>query len=169
MKENGLRTAEKYTADGRAERKLTKKDVVFGELGYVNDRFAGYRYRVSESLGYGRTIYDEDALRLQLRAGLGARQSEFTDAQGGGSESEVFLKPALTFFWRALPWLEIGEEFSSAIGSETTITSSKTALKSPITDSLYLKLGFDIEHNSNPPAGVDDTDTFTSLNLGYQF
>lgn len=169
VKENNQRTDETYTANGRLERNLTEKDSIYAALEYVDDRFGGYDYRVSESVGYGRTIHDMEHLKVQLRGGVGARQSKYTPALGGGSENEAFLEPALSVYWKPLEWLEFTEELSSAIGSETTITTSKSALKSPLGESLFLKLGLDVTHNSQPPLGTESTDSYTSLNLGYQF
>lgn len=49
---------------------------MFGLVSYENDRFAGFNYRMSETLGYGYRVISQDTLTLDLEAGPGARQTQ---------------------------------------------------------------------------------------------
>jgi putative salt-induced outer membrane protein YdiY len=38
-----------------------------------------------------------------------------------------------------------------------------------MTDTLALSLALDVRHNTDPPAGLEKTDTLTTVNLVYAF
>ena len=52
-KESDIRISEEYRFGNQTRYNLSEKDYVFGEIEYVNDRFSGYDYRISEYIGYG--------------------------------------------------------------------------------------------------------------------
>lgn len=165
-KEKDTRISEEYRAQNQTRYRLTERDYVFGELEYVNDRFSGYDYRVSELLGYGRDIFKSDRFTLTGEASLGARQSSLSD---GTEENSLLGKLGGKAEWKITDNLTFSEELTTSIASDATITESLTALKSNLTDSLYLKLGVDVEHISDVPPGKENTDTKTSLTVGYEF
>jgi putative salt-induced outer membrane protein YdiY len=53
-------------------------------------------------------------------------------------------------------------------GGQNTTTNANIALQVKMTDTLALSAGYQLTHNSEPPAGVGTTSTLTTLNLVYQ-
>lgn len=54
-------------------------------------------------------------------------------------------------------------------GDTNTYSKSETYLKLKINGNLNAKLGYEVKHNSDVPAGVDKTDTMTTVTLVYGF
>ncbi len=165
-KENAARSKEEYRVNNQTRYNLSNVNYIFGELDYVNDRFSGYDYRISELLGYGHQIIKRDNLKVNGEVSLGARQSSL---ENGDKENAFLGKIGGKLDWKITDSLNFTQSLSSSIGSDATITNSESALKSNLTETLYLKLGLDIEHISDVPVGRENTDIITKLNLGYDF
>lgn len=165
-KENDTRTSEEYRVENQTKYLLEEHNYVFGELGYVNDRFSGYEYRISELLGYGHHFIKEDDMTLSGEAGVGSRQSQL---EGQEEEVSALAKVKAIYDWKINDGLHFHQDLSYSIASDAGITESETSLKSSITDTLYLKLGFSVEHISDVPPNTENTDTQTSITAGYDF
>ena len=165
-KQDNIRINEEYRLKNQTRYNLSANDYMFGELEYVNDRFSGYNHRISELLGYGRSILTHDRYNIKGEVSIGARQSRL---ETGEDENSFLGKVSTIGDWKILDNLSLTQEITSAIASEAVITESNTALKSSLTDTLYLKLGLDIEHISDVPAGRKNTDTSTNISVGYDF
>ena len=164
--ENDTRTAEEYRANLNSRYKLNDKKYLFGELEYVNDRFSGYQYRVSENIGYGRIFIKSKKTNLEAEASIGARHSKLTNDK---RENSLIQKNTGRFSYQLTDNILFSEQASIAFGRDATITTSETSLKTQIANGLYLNFSLTIENISKVPAGTKNTDTLTKLNLGYNF
>lgn len=161
---DGSTTAEKYLAQGKSDYKFSERNYVFGALKYEADRFSGYDYQASETVGYGRRAINTPSAVLDLEAGLGARQSK-TDL--GKETSEGIVRGAANFSLNISPTAVFTEQFTVEAGKDSTISTSVTALKAKVNASLAMKLSYTVKHNSNPPDDADDTDSETAVTLIY--
>lgn len=167
-RENGSRTEEKYRIGGETDYKFSPLTYVFGEAEYVNDQFSGYEYRITEALGVGHKLIDEETMRLDIKGSIGGRHTK-EDTAAGKEESEVILKPAAEFDWDITDTLNFNQKLSSIIGSDKTISASNSSLSTNLIGMFDLKFAVDIEHVSAVPSGRKNTDTTTSLSLVYKF
>lgn len=165
--DTGVTTAERYNASGKSDYKLTEKSFVFGLLTYENDRFSGYDYRTTETLGYGRNIIKSDNLNLDLEAGLGARQSKVTDT--GDKLNEGLLHLAGNLGWKLSDTSTFTEELSSDVGKESTVSKSVTGLKTQIMGNLASKITYTAKYTTKVPSSVRQFDTETAVTLVYSF
>jgi putative salt-induced outer membrane protein len=165
-KENDVRTAEEYRLSNRTDYKFDDSNFAFGEVNYVNDRFSGFDYRISEIVGLGRTFYDSDIFYWQGRVGIGARQDKLTD---GEQENRPLFNLATDLEYTFSEWLSLTEDADISATTEATIIESETALKSKIIDQLALKAAFYIEHITDVPENAVDTDTRTTVGVVYDF
>ncbi len=159
-------TAERYGANWQSDYKISKRDYLFGRLSYETDKFSGYDYRTSETLGYGRRVLDITNMTLDLEAGAGARQSKL---ETGGSENEPIIRLGGKYAWQISPNAKFTENLWTEIGEDATITKSVTALQADIVGNLAMKLSFTVVNTSEVPAGVEKTDTETAVALVYGF
>ncbi len=164
--EADTRTAEDYRARFKTDYKLSDIDYLYGSISYVNDRFSGFEYRIEEFLGYGRTLWKDDTIELTAEVGLGARHSHL-ETTGATHEFTQRLKQGLN--WQIDENWKFEESLETTIGREATITNLQTALTTALAQSLNLRFRFDVEHISDVPAGRENTDTVTGLNLVYGF
>ena len=164
-KENRVRTDEEYRANFRSARKLSDKDDIFIELEYIDDRFSGYDYRMSELMGYNRYWFKQDDFDWKSSAAVGFQQTKDTL---GNSENAPLVR-----FQNDVRW-DINErvEFENTVKvdvSDINIFFTETGLKTQLHESLYLRLAFQTETLSEVPAGRKKTDTDTMINIGYDF
>lgn len=159
-------TGERYALSGKSDYKFDARSYVFGLVSYENDRFAGFDYRMSETLGYGYRVISQDTLTLDLEVGPGARQ---TQLRNSSSENEFMGYLSGKLLWKFSPSASLSEDLTTEIGSDTTITRSVTALTAQLVGSLAMKLSFTARHISEVPASVKDLDTETAMTLVYGF
>lgn len=165
-KEDSVRTDEEYQVNNQSKYNFTDRDYSFIEFEYVNDRFSGYQYRTSELMGYGRKIVKGDLWNLSAELSAGARQSSLTD---GSKEKSLLGKTGLKADWNITDKIKFEQEISSSFGSDAVITISDSAVKTKISDVLYLKFNYNIQHIDDIPADKKHMDRFTSLGIGYEF
>lgn len=157
-------TAEKYLASYKVDYKFTDVDYAFGMFKYENDRFSGYDYQTSETVGYGRRVVKTEAVTLDLELGAGARQ---TEPKAGDRTDESIVRGALNLGWAVSPTAVFTEQLTVEAGEEATITTSVTALKAKINTSLAMSLSYTVKNTSDVPPGIEETDTQTAVTLVY--
>ncbi len=163
----GATSAERYNFSGQSNYKLTERQSLFGIVTYENDRFSGYDSRTTEALGYGARVVAQENLKLDIEAGLGARQSKLTVS--GDTENEGVVHLAGNLAWDVSKTSHFTQELVSDIGEDSTVTKSVTALKTQINGSLAMKLSYTLKNTSKVPTGKEKTDTETAVTLVYGF
>lgn len=166
--QGGNSTAERYDVDGKTEYNFTKHNFVFDEAQYTKDLFAGIRQRISDTVGYGRRVIDTQKQTLDLQVGAGVRYDttqkpelkRYTDAIGtGGLDYELQITKNSSF-----------SETAQVQGGQSNVyMQSQTALKLRIYQNLFAQLSYTLDHNSQVPPGRSKTDTYTAINLAYEF
>jgi putative salt-induced outer membrane protein len=164
--ENDVTTAEAYDAGWKSERRITDHDFLFVRLDWRKDRFGGFDTQFSQTVGYGRRLIDMDSHKLNAELGIGARQSE---AQDGTSDSETILRGGLDYRWKLSETAEFRQDLIVESGGENTYLESVTALKARLLGELALVASYTIKHNTDVPALIEKTDTYTALALEYAF
>jgi putative salt-induced outer membrane protein len=159
-------TAKQFNLAGQSDYKLDNKGYLFVTLAYEDDKFSGYDYRVTESIGYGRRVIDDEGLTLNLEIGPGLRQSKLDN---GDSENESMIRGAAKLDWAISKTSHFAEVFTVEAGEDATVTKSVTSLSSQIEGNLSMKLTFTYKNTSDVPVNVDKTDTETSVTLVYSF
>lgn len=165
-KDNGTRSDEEYRVNFGSDYKINERDYFFGQLGYVNDRYAGFKYRITESLGVGRRWIDDGTYLLDTRIGPGFRHTKFTN---GDKEDNWVILTALEAGWKLNDFVELGEKASLEYAEENSIFTSSTFVKSKLSEVLAFRVGFDVEHKTDVPAGREKTDTRTTAGIVYDF
>lgn len=164
--ENEVTTAEAYDVGWKSERKITEHDFLFLRLDWRKDRFSGFDTQFSQTVGYGRRLIDTDVHKLNAELGVGARQSE---AQDGTSTSETIFRGGLDYRWKLSETAEFRQDLAIESGSENTYLESVTAVKARLLGDLAFVASYTIKHNTDVPATIEKTDTYTALALEYAF
>jgi len=161
-----ITNAENYQLGWLTNYDFSEKSYVFGRVGWLKDRFAGIVEQTSQTVGYGRRVFDTERHKLNAEIGGGARQFDSAD---GTSESEFIVRGGLDYTWAISENAEFSQGLIVEYGSSNTFTESITALKADLIGSLALVASYTIRNNSEVPAGTENTDTFTALSLEYGF
>lgn len=159
-------TAERYFLSGKSDYKFTEFNYIYATATYDNDRFSGYDYRATVSVGYGRRIIHEPTLSLDGEIGPGMRYSK---PDNGESDEEFLARLAANLKWQITDYSEFTQDLFSDIGEDATITKSITALTANINKSLALKLSYTYKYTSKVPIGIDKTDTETVVTIVYKY
>ena len=159
-------TAERYLGSLKSDYRFSKRDYAFGLLNYENDRFSGYDYRASATIGYGRRVIDTTPLWLELEVGPGARRSKLND---DGTQDEAVVRLAGSLGWQVSKTSLFEQDLSTEIGDDASISRSVSALSTQILGRLAMKLSYTYRYTSTVPEGVKKQDTETSVTLVYKF
>lgn len=159
-------TAEKYTFGWQSDYKFSKHNYFLGSFDYEDDRFSGYDYRATETVGLGHRTIDEKDLKLDLEIGPGARQSKL---ENGSTEDEFILRGSAKLAWTVSETSKFGEILTVDFGEDATITKSTTELTTKINTSLAMKVTYVYKNTSDVPPGTDETDTEMAVTLVYSF
>ncbi len=163
---NNVDSADSLVATEKTDYTFGKKAYVFGGLRYEDDKFSGFDSQSSVTLGVGSRFIETDKQTLDLSAGLGARRIEVT---GGASESDSTLNLQGKYNLKISEHASFQQDLLYESGDSNTHTESISALKMKIAGNLSSVLSYTIKNNSDVPAGVEKTDTITTVALGYDF
>lgn len=159
-------TAENYRFGYKADRKLDERNYVFGTASWEQDEFSGYESRLTEAVGYGRRILDTGTHTLELEIGVGARQTELIT---GEERDETIGRLAGDYLWKFGEYSQFSQIIVVESGEENTYTESVSSLTAQLVGELDLVLSYTIKRNSEVPLGLENTDTYTSVNVQYTF
>ena len=164
--DTGTTTAERYGLEWQSDYKLNDISWVFGSFRYESDQFSAYDNQQTITTGYGRKLMDNSISQLVGEIGIGYRDAEL---QSGMSESDAIIRGMLDYTRTVTDNSEFTNRFLVESGSDNTFLQNLAGFSVAMNDKFAVKLGFEYRHNSDVPAGVDDTDTITSANLVYNF
>jgi putative salt-induced outer membrane protein len=177
----GIASAERWDARLQSNYTFTPRWFAFGALSYENDRFSGFQYQATGSGGLGLKLFDSERTRLSLQAGVGYRSLRpeivTKDPETGavigrtplGTDTEVVATTGLDLMHQFNASTKVTDKLSSESGSTNTSVRNDLALEVKMSKKLSLAAGFSVLENTNPPIGVKQTDTITTLNVVYAF
>lgn len=176
QRQNGTTSREQFLAAYEPRWQFDENLFAFGLAQYERDRIQGFSARYSVSGGLGYKIVDDEDLQLSVKAGPAYRVTEFTD---GTSASRLAGLVGLDFDWQVLDRLkltqdvnalaETGGQATIIFDSANTTINLVSGLDFQVSDRLRSRLSYQIEYDSNPPAGAVSTDTLTRATLIYGF
>ncbi len=169
-KEDSARTGQKLSFSEKTDYKLVDDSFLYGAFLYEDDRFNGYDYQTSFSVGYGRRVINQETLIVDVEIGPGFRYSKYEEPENDNEdEEEPILRLGGKAVWTISATTSLKEGVSIEIGSESTISKSLTSFVTQIAGSISMKTSFDIKHSSNVPDDKKKLDTKTSISLVYSF
>jgi putative salt-induced outer membrane protein len=161
--DNGDLTAERYAAFGQSDYKLSDRSYWFGGLRYEKDTFGGFDYQASATTGYGYKFIDSESTKFSGQIGGGFRRSK--NAVTGATKGEGVATGQLDYEHAFNASTKLVDRLRVESGSSNTFASNELALQVKMSDRLALSVGVAVRHNTDPPAGLKQTDTLTTLNL----
>ncbi len=163
---DNVTTAEAYSLDWQSDYDLSERSYVFGLIAWNDDQFSGYDQQIRAALGYGRRFIDTERHALNGEVGAGARQADLRD---GTNEDESILRLSGDYLWIISETAEFSQSLAIESGSFNTYTETVTKLTADIRGNLSIVFSYTIKNNSEVPAGIENTDTFTAIALEYTF
>lgn len=164
-------TAQKWYVSAQTNYTFSKKEkrYVFGFGTYTDDRFNGYNFQSSWSIGYGKRWYQKDDNYFDAELGLGYSLDKPRDKM---TEKKSIVRVATSFEHKLLNDIV----FKQTIGADVAISNNDNtkikqvaSLTTKILKSLGLKFNFIVDYSTKVAQGKQRTNTETSVSLVYSF
>ena len=166
QRSKGVTTADRELASYEADYSFTPVFFASGLVQWEQDRFAGFSHRFTEALGVGYWISNLQDFRWQVSAGPALRQASLIN---GTKQNDVSARGATQVLWTIMPGTVLSEDAGIYVGGKDNTYSSTTALTTQIFGSLSARVSFNINVESQPPPGIDNTSTISRFTLVYNF
>lgn len=167
QKSDGETTREAFRASYQLDYRISDLWFAYGLFQWERDKFALLDRRFTESLGVGYTVLNTAPFSLILDGGVALRQTQYINPDR--EESDVAGRVTAKFAWDLRPGLRFTEEAGGLFGGTTSTLYSRSALTVAVFGALSARASFDVNYESEPPPGVETTDTITRFALVYSF
>lgn len=164
--DTGVSTAESYQLGWKSDYNFTERDYLYGLINWNKDRFSGVVEQTSPSVGYGRRVIDNPSHTLNLEIGAGYRDAERSD---GTTDSGGIVRGGLDYTWLWSETSGFDQDLNIESGSNNTYIESVSAIRARLVGDLNLVLSYTIKHNTDVPAGSEETDTLSAVSIEYAF
>lgn len=166
LRSQGQTEKQRYFVGYQGDYKFSDRAYALGLLSWERDRFAGFTRRYSEAIGIGYSVVKTPSMTLNLEAGPALRQTRYIS---GLSDNELAGRAALDYRWAIRSGVSFTENASLYAASGDSTLTSTTALDFKLGGALSARASLLVEHESDPPPGLDRTNTTSRLTLVYGF
>ena len=176
---SGIVAAERWGAGWQSNYNFSPEMFSFGGLRYQHDLFSGFQYQASETAGVGYKIFNNGDTKLSVQAGAGYRQErpEELDKLDTGQEirtlqskeNDAIFTAGLDYSQAFTKTTTLSNKLLVESGSDDTLITNALALTVKVSTRLALSLGYSLQDNTNPPAGLKKIDSVETANLVFAF
>lgn len=175
-KEEGT-TARRWQALTQSDYSFSQRTFWFGAARYEDDDFSGFEYQAALSSGMGRKFIDNERTKFSGTLGLGYKVLQSSDSfdddtgvllQRGERATDAILRSTLDYDRKLTGTTSLVDKFVTEAGDDNTFLENELSLQVKMMEALALAVGLAVRHNTNPPAGFQETDTLTTINLVYE-
>lgn len=166
QRSNGRTTDNRELASYEADYNFAPALKALGLVQWEQDPFAGFSRRLTETAGVAYTIIGTPDLSWLASAGPAWRQTEFIDHR---SVSDLSGHGATNVTWHITPGTVFTEDAGFYVGGRDNTYYSTTALTANVFGNLSARVSFNINIESSPPPGIDNTSTISRVTLVYSF
>ena len=165
--DEGVASKEKYYGSLQFNRKFSEHSYVAITVDQDRDRFSGYTYQTTASVGYGYRLVHTDLQHLDIEAAPGHRRDKLQDSQK--VDEEDIIRLALKYSWKINEGTTFTQTANADLGEGNTIYKTETGLQSQLNGSLATKLTYQIKYVDDAPDDNKNTDTEFGVTLVYSF
>ena len=179
-KSNDIVSAENFDAQWQSNYNFTNRLFAFGALHYADDKFSGFQYQETVSTGAGYSFIKLADATLDAQVGVGYRRlrPELLDKDASGDvisrtpedvETGVVATANIKGMYAFNAITKLTDVVAVESGSDNTLLQNDLGLQVNMSKTLAITVGYEIRHNSSPPAGLVKTDSQVTFNLAYAF
>ncbi|MEJ0005334.1 MAG: DUF481 domain-containing protein [Steroidobacteraceae bacterium] len=180
-KSNDIVSAESFDAQWQSNYNFTNRLFAFGALHYDDDKFSGFQYQETLSAGAGYSIVKLADATLDAQLGVGYRRlrpellikDPTTGDVIGRTPQDVETGVVATANIKGMYAFNTSTKLTDVValesGSDNTLLQNDLGLQVNMSKSLAITVGYEVKHNSSPPAGLTKTDSLVTFNLAYAF
>ncbi len=175
-------TAARYEAGASAGYMLDDRSYIVGALRYEHDSFSPYQYQYIASIGYGYQVLKNASDELSFEIGPGYKVVQAASFNvvnptpppaligiKPDSDSNVVARGAINYKHNFSDTVSFTDTFLVEAGSGDKFIQNDAGLSVKMSDKLALKVGYQVQHNSEVELGFKKTDQLLTTNLVYSF
>lgn len=156
-------TANRYEIGAKSDRKLTERSYLGAAARYESDDFSPYDYQATLALNYGGWLLREEGHSFKLEGGPGVRRAQLADT--GEVDTGALLRGFADYQHQITDSTRFFNTTLVEATSDNTFAQNDIGIAVSINKSLALKAAFQARHNTEVPAGTENTDTLSSVNI----
>lgn len=131
------------------------------------DKFSGYKYRITESIGFGYEIINKNNMLWRLEGGPGIRYNKLYLT--GITETKFLGRLSNTFEMGLWKNIKLSNKTSVIFTDSSTTYDNKAQLSARINAHLAAKLSYSVKHDTGAPLGKKKTDAISRATIVYDF
>ncbi len=156
-------TANRLELGGKTARRLGERQYLGFAARHERDDFSAYEHQSTLALNYGAWLVKEEGRSFQIEGGPGLRHARL--AEGGGSETDALLRGHADYEHRITASTRFFNTLLVEATPDNTFAQNDIGIAVSINKTLALKAALQARHNTEAPAGLERTDTLTSINI----
>jgi putative salt-induced outer membrane protein len=176
----GVVSAERWSALWQSDRTISSSAFAFGSLRYEHDMFDGFQYQATAATGLGYKLIQSKSTTLstQLGAGYTLSRPETLTRNAVGAVTARTVLPSQDYAIGTLSinyqqtltnTTTLSDNLLANAGSANTLVTNNLALAVKVSTRLAMSIGYQIQDNTHPPAGIRHLDSTETVNLVYAF
>jgi putative salt-induced outer membrane protein len=177
-KSGAVVSAERYDANWQSNYNFTSRLFTFGALRYEHDLFSGFQYQGSVTAGIGYQIFNSARTKLSVQVGAGDRNERpetlIDDASGAvryriplARQNGAIGTAGMDVTQVITATTSLSNTATVESGAGDTLITDTFALTVKVSNKLALSVGYNLQDNTNPPAGLKKVDSTETVNLVY--
>ena len=163
----GVLNQKRWGAAYKLDYNLSDRTYAYGRFSYEEDEFSGFDYRLFSGAGLGYFLFDSDPFTWKIEGGPGYRYSPIDDTREIDQQFAVYA--ASETDWTIREGVLFEQDFAVTYTDATTTLQSLTSLSTKLWRSVSTGVSFEYRHETNPPAGRENTDTIAKAAVSYGF
>ena len=156
------------------------KNYIYGNAYYEQDKFSGFSYQTSASVGWGRHWWETETSSFFADVGPGVKYDVIrsidatptTPAIAETTETAAIIQAQALYTKQINDFVEFKQYFVAKQAFESdknSVYKSETSLTTKLIDSLQFKFAFRVDYDTEVEEGFENTNTETSVTLVYSF
>lgn len=154
---------EKYSGQFQVDRNFTDQVYLAMQTLQERDRFSGFYYQSTTSVGLGYRFFDTDTVELKAEFGPGYYREKLRD--DAVVNSEFIARWAVIYEHKIAQNLTLAESLSYDLGSINKIVRSETSLRSQLNGHLAAKFSYKFKHTNDVAPDKENYDSELGLTL----
>lgn len=166
---DGTETKNRIFLAANLDRQINDRLFGFGQLTYENDAFSGFASRVFIGGGLGYEAVNTDTMQWTLRGGPGLKIDEIEATATSPAETEESFGATAQSNWayQFNDNVKLNNDTGLTYAQTSTQLINSTGLTASLSDALSARVSFEVRHDTDPPAGFEQTDTISRISLVY--
>ena len=165
-----VQTQEAFFASYQLDADLSDRLFAFGRARYDYDAFSGFEHRVFSGAGLGYRLAESEVLNWTVSGGPGVRWTRLEEPdpipEGFEREQTEFSAYASSeLAWDVNEAVSFEHDARATYTETSTTLESEAALKSKLTEALSARFSYRVQHETDPPAMREATDTLMTAGI----